>query len=194
MAEAIRDLRPNTNVDTVPREVFDIVRAQMRDSSVTYRAMDEALGRAHGGSQRYSFSPSRDLLQDYAEVLASQELRAIATSDIFWDRVVEVRPCGHERVFDISVPGPNTWIANGSIVSHNCGALEQDGKLILGLRYPYYYDRDETLKNTLEVHCLKNHNGEAGRCIILFWDVKSNAVYDNELSYQHARALRRRNR
>lgn len=74
------------------------------------------------------------------------------------------------------------------------GALEADGKLILGLRYPYYYDRDETLKNTLEVHCLKNHNGEAGRCIILFWDVKSNAVYDNELSYQHARALRRRNR
>jgi len=73
------------------------------------------------------------------------------------------------------------------------GALEQDGKLILGIRYPYYYDRsDDSLKNTLEVHCLKNHNGEAGRCIILFWDVKSNALYNNELDYQQARALRRR--
>lgn len=73
------------------------------------------------------------------------------------------------------------------------GALEADGKFILGLRYPYYYDRsDDSLKNTLEVHCLKNHNGEAGRCIILFWDVKSNTLYNNELDYQQARALRRR--
>ncbi len=71
------------------------------------------------------------------------------------------------------------------------GALEQDGKLILGLRWPYLYDRDETLKNTLELHVLKNHNGEPGRCIILFWDVKSNSVFNNELDYQQARALRR---
>ena len=44
---------------------------------------------------------------------------------MFWDRVVAIEPAGEEEVFDLTVPGPEIWLADG-IVSHNSGAIEQD--------------------------------------------------------------------
>ena len=50
---------------------------------------------------------------EYATLLDDAELRAMATSDLFWDRVVSVEPAGDEEVFvgvrhrmrDAGVPG-----------------------------------------------------------------------------------------
>lgn len=71
------------------------------------------------------------------------------------------------------------------------GSLEQDGKLIIGLYIPSLYEKDRK-ESELVALILKNHQGEAGIDIKLFWDVKSHAVYDSEMDYQQARALRRR--
>ncbi len=50
------------------------------------------------------------------------------------------------------------------------GALEQDGKLILGLH------REDPSSSKLEILVLKNHNGEAGTCADAFWHLSTHTI------------------
>ncbi len=89
-------------------------------------------GTSYGGVSHFGFAPSRALLGEYSALLDSAELREWADSDVFWDRVVAVDPPSEleEEVFDLTVPGPANWLADG-LVSHNSGAIEQDADMIL---------------------------------------------------------------
>src|SRR5262249_8635951 len=106
---------PNTNVDTVPIEAFADVQASMRTHGITGRAMAGLRGTAYGGISHFQFSPSRALIDDYADKLGDESLRKWSRSDIFWDRVVAVEPDGEEEVFDLTVPGPASWLADGIV-------------------------------------------------------------------------------
>src|SRR5258707_12545148 len=61
-------------------------------------------------------------VRDYADTVDDDIHGDGKGVDIAWDRIVDVRPAGHEHVFDLTVPGPESWLADG-IVSHNSGAL-----------------------------------------------------------------------
>jgi replicative DNA helicase len=106
------------------------------------------------------------MLAEYATLLGSESLSTLATSDLFWDRVVAIEPAGEEEVYDLTVPATSSWLADG-IVSHNSGALEQDADVVLML----WKDKDETplgAPKLIRGSIGKNRNGPTGRFELYF--------------------------
>ena len=86
---------------------------------------------------------------------------------MFWDRVVAIGLEGEEEVFDMTVPGPASWLADG-IVSHNSGALEQDSDLILLIYREDFYDPNTTRKGIADIIIAKQRNGPTGDVQLTF--------------------------
>ncbi|MEG4321502.1 MULTISPECIES: replicative DNA helicase [unclassified Microcoleus] len=163
----IAGINANPNRDTWPKEVFQTIRERMRECNVTTRQMSKLRETAYGGSSHFSFAPSRETVLDYGKLLDSDALVKKASSDLFWDEVINISAAGEEEVFDLTVPGVESWLADG-IVSHNSGSIEQDADLVIMLYRDEYYNPDSPDRGIAEVIITKHRNGPTGIIKLLF--------------------------
>lgn len=119
----------------------------------------------------------RDTLAVFSDLPSSLLKQRVAGSDVrpslayecqmAWDAIREIVPAGEENVFDLTVPGPANWLADG-MVTHNSGAIEQDADMILLIYREEVYEKNTTKKGIAEIDLAKHRNGEIGTFLLTF--------------------------
>ncbi|WP_433577333.1 replicative DNA helicase [Nocardia brasiliensis] len=149
-------LARNTNVDTVPKEVWNQVRSLLATKQMTHREFSAAMGSRFCGSTMWKRSPSRSRLARVAVVLDDADIEMLATNDVFWDKIVEITSLGEQDVYDGTVPGTHNFVAQGISV-HN--SLEQDADMVILLHRPDAFERDDPRGGEADLILGKHRNG-----------------------------------
>ncbi|HEY7143712.1 MAG TPA: replicative DNA helicase [Streptosporangiaceae bacterium] len=155
----------NTNADTLPIEVWDIVRAERLRAGLTERQFQAAIGTHYCGSALYKSCPGRARLLRCADALNSPILEMLATTDIFWDRVESIEPLGPTPVFDATVKGTHNFIADG-VFAHN--SIEQDSDVVILLHREDAYERESPRAGEADFILAKHRNGPTATVTVAF--------------------------
>jgi len=156
LLEVLERSRSNTNVDTVPREVWDDVRRILHDNGMTHREFAAAMGTEFCGGALWKRAPSRERLGRIAKVLDDADLELHATNDVFWDEIKSIEYIGDHDVYDATVAGKHNLIANG-IATHN--SIEQDADVVILLHRDDYYDKESPRAGEADFIVAKHRNG-----------------------------------
>ena len=138
---ALLGARGNTNVDVLPISGADL-RSLRQDLGLSARALGALAGVTRSAVQSYETEtrrPSRPVFRALVEVLEAEALRRNVSEacmerlsglrrllGVRWTPVAEVTPEAypHPYVYDLSVPGPETFLAgHGGLFVHNTFSL-----------------------------------------------------------------------
>ncbi|GII97128.1 hypothetical protein Ssi02_73590 [Sinosporangium siamense] len=162
---ALREVKTNTNIDTVPREVWDRVRGVLAESGMTHREFSARLGVQHNGSATWKRAPSRERLGRVATILDDAQLEMLATNDVFWDEVASIESEGEQLVYDATVLGTHNFVANG-IATHN--SIEQDADMVILLHREDAYERESPRAGEADLIVAKHRNGPTATVTVAF--------------------------
>ncbi|MGQ0716455.1 MAG: replicative DNA helicase [Pseudonocardiales bacterium] len=160
--EALDGLTGNTNVDTVPTEVWERVRSALIERRMTHRAFAAAIGTKFCGSTLWKpntlYKPSvgRARLARIAAVLEDSDLHLLSTNDVFWDEIRSIESIGEQSVYDATVLDTHNFVANG-IALHN--SLEQDADMVMLIHRPDAWERDDPRAGEADLILAKHRNG-----------------------------------
>jgi replicative DNA helicase len=155
----------NTNVDTVPLGVWNLVKSERVRAGLTERQFQAAIGTNYCGTTLYKSCPSRERLMRCADALGSETLREIASNDIFWDKIVSIEPLGQQPVYDATVKETHNFVANG-INAHN--SIEQDADVVILLHREDAYERESPRAGEADLIVAKHRNGPTATVTVAF--------------------------
>jgi replicative DNA helicase len=155
----------NTNADTLPIEVWNLVKSERSRVGMTERQLQAAIGTHYCGTTLYKSCPSRERLLRCADALDSTVLRQAASSDIYWDRIVATEALGPQPVYDATVKETHNFIADGILV-HN--SIEQDSDMVILLHREDAYERESPRAGEADLVVAKHRNGPTATVTVAF--------------------------
>jgi replicative DNA helicase len=164
-ASELTSRKANTNLDTVPKQIWDRVRTTITDQGMTQREFAAAMGTAYCGSAQWKTAPSRTRLARVADVLDDADLELLATNDVFWDEIVAIEPLGEQEVFDATVLDTHNFVADGVNV-HN--SIEQDADMVILLYREDVHDKESPRAGEADIIVAKHRNGPTADVTVAF--------------------------
>ncbi len=166
LADALRHAPADATVGASGLEGVADVRTSMRAQVVLQQTISRMRAAAGAAAGTGAAAQSR-LAVSRTQTANAGQVAAPVSGDLLWDQIVAITADGEAEVFDLTVPGPANWLADG-VVSHNSGALEQDADIILLIYREEVYDRNTTKKGIAEIDLVKHRNGEIGTFLLTF--------------------------
>jgi replicative DNA helicase len=163
--QMLSTLLGNTNIDTIPREVWQRVRAALVEQGMSQRQFAASTGTQFCGTTLSKHAPSRSRLSKVAAVLDDVELDLLATNDVFWDEIALVTSLGEQEVYDATVAETHNFIANG-ICLHN--SIEQDSDVVILLHREDAYERESPRAGEADFIIAKHRNGPTTTVTVAF--------------------------
>jgi replicative DNA helicase len=166
LQEHFRAVTAVTNRDVVPRSVWrSTVVPAMASAGVTARELQAQPATAYCGSTLYEHDLGRERAARVAEIVGSEQLRRLADSDMYWDRIESIEPAGVEEVYDLTVDRLHNFVAEDVIV-HN--SIEQDADLVMFIYRDEYYDKESEREGIADLIISKHRNGGLGDVELTF--------------------------
>ncbi|MEA5421063.1 replicative DNA helicase [Spirulina sp. CCNP1310] len=155
---ALSQRRKQTNCDLIPVEIWEaIATAKGEESwkSLATRAEFQCTSNIHVGKRALS----RHRLLALATALEDPELRAIATSDVYWDEIVAITPQGNKQVYDLTIPDHHNFVANDICVHNTSFALNVAANIAKSHQLPVAIFSLEMSKEQLSQRLLASEAG-----------------------------------
>lgn len=165
---ALEKITPNPNTDIIPQIAWNLfVEPAKVAAGLSWRQVSTGLMTAYCGNTLFESGIGRKRMQRLADVCQNEQLNNLASSDVYWDKIVSITPLGEEKVYDATVADTHNFVANDIIV-HN--SIEQDADVVL---FIYRKDRDKLNptseeENTAEIIIAKHRNGPTGTVKLKF--------------------------
>lgn len=162
---ALRAVKGDTTLDTVPREVWEDIRGVLAEKGTTHRAFSAETGTQFCGSALWKRAPSRERLGRVAAILDDAQMEMLATNDVYWDEVALIETLGEQPVYDATVLGTHNFVANGISV-HN--SIEQDADMVILLHREDAYERESPRAGEADLIVAKHRNGPTATVTVAF--------------------------
>ncbi len=112
----------NTNVDLIPLAVWDHIKKHMKGR--TWRTLYDQMGLPPDANIHVDRrAPSRKRLLAIGQALGSDELINLAQSDLYWDKITNIKYLGKQQVYDLTVPHTHNFVADDMIIHNTSLAL-----------------------------------------------------------------------
>jgi len=104
--------------DVIPNGLGEQVRTMRSEMGVSMSDLEPDVPKATLSRYENGETPmKRSTFSALADALDDTLLRSIGASDLYWDRIDEIRECEPERLYDLSTTSSN-FVANG-VIAHN---------------------------------------------------------------------------
>jgi replicative DNA helicase len=117
------------------------------------------------GTTLFRSNIGRARAQRIAEIVKSEELQKLSTSDVYWDQIVSIEPDGEQAVYDLTVNTHHNFVANDIIV-HN--SLEQDADIVMFIYRDELYNENTETPNIADIMIAKHRSGPTGNIQLFF--------------------------
>lgn len=169
----------NPNVDTIPKDIWNIYRPK------NWAQIGRSLGYSIPKGLRTSinYSPSREKLMLIAKNDENWMMYLLATSDIFWDEIVEITELnGKFSVCDISVPRFHNFVANDIIVhnSYTAGVMMEE---IVSLPEEFRNNLTTVVIDTMGIYWTTKLGNEQQLVLLNDWGLKTKDLKDRVRTY-----------
>lgn len=167
----LSEVDSNPNNDVIPNQIWELIEKERQRRDWTTREFHKKMNWAYSGTQRHKHGVGRVRLAKIAQVLDSTRLKLLAESDVYWDEVKSIKKLGLEKVYDMTVPGVNNFVAD-DIVVHN--SIEQDSDVVM-----FLHREDEENRELVTCSIEKHRNGPVGS-FPLYFNGKQVSFFDIE--------------